>query len=343
VGMDRRAFIAAIGAVVVGGAGYELRRLTQDHSAPQGTVGSSSATSAPHELDAFITPNDSFYRIDTVLGSVPNISANDWSLKIHGMVDRTLVVTMADLAAMNQVEHVITLGCVSNPVGGDEIGTAQWGGVLLSDVLAHAGVKSGAEQLVTRSQDGWTCGTPVSAVMDGRPAMLVTHMNGEPLPAKHGFPVRMVVPGLFGYVSATKWIVDMELTTWDAFDAYWVSNGWAKQAPILTSSRIDSPRTGARLAAGQTVRIGGFAWAPRSGVAQVQVRVDGGSWNDAVIGEHDTGDAWAQWSWEWTPAGGAHVLEVRCIDAQGHAQEETVRPEVPSGATGLHSVRIKAV
>ena len=341
--MDRRAFIGALGAVALGGAGYELRRLTRGQSTSQGTIGAASATSVPDESEPFITPSDSFYRIDTVLGSVPHISAKDWSLKIHGMVDRSVVVTMADLAAMNQVEHVITLGCVSNPVGGNEIGTARWGGVLLSDVLARAGVKSEAEQLVTRSQDGWTCGTPVSAVMDGRPAMLATHMNGEPLPAKHGFPVRMVVPGLFGYVSATKWVVDMELTTWDAFDAYWVSNGWAQQAPMLASSRIDSPRTGARLAAGQKVRIGGFAWAPRSGVARVQVRVDGGAWNDAIIGEHDTGDAWAQWSWEWSPARGAHVLEVRCIDAQGQAQDETVRPEIPSGATGLHSVRVKVL
>jgi DMSO/TMAO reductase YedYZ molybdopterin-dependent catalytic subunit len=327
----------------VAGAGYELSRVLPGTS----TAVNSSLSTEPLVVDsllpAFITPTEEFYRIDTAFDLIPVIDPNKWALRIHGMVDKEITLTMADLAAMPQVENVITLGCVSNEVGGDLIGTAKWGGVLLADLLRMSGVHADAQQLVSRSQDGWTCGSPVNALMDGRPAMLVTSMNGAPLSAKHGFPVRMVVPGLFGYVSATKWLTEMELTTWDAFDAYWVQRGWAKQGPMLSSSRIDVPRSNSSIKNQVATRVGGFAWAPRSGVRTVQVRVDGGEWNDAKIGQHDTGDVWAEWSFDWIPTTGQHQLEVRCIDGDGVAQDEMIRPVEPSGATGLHSVSVQVV
>lgn len=341
--LSRRTFLSTAGALIVAGAGYELSRVLPGTS----TAVNSSLSTEPLVVDsllpAFITPTEEFYRIDTAFDLIPVIDPNNWALRIHGMVDKEITLSMADLAAMPQVENVITLGCVSNEVGGDLIGTAKWGGVLLADVLRMSGVHADAQQLVSRSQDGWTCGSPVNALMDGRPAMLVTSMNGAPLSAKHGFPVRMVVPGLFGYVSATKWLTEMELTTWDAFDAYWVQRGWAKQGPMLSSSRIDVPRSNSSIRNQVATRVGGFAWAPRSGVRTVQVRVDGGEWNDAKIGQHDTGDVWAEWSFDWIPTTGQHQLEVRCIDGDGVAQDEMIRPVEPSGATGLHSVSVQVV
>jgi len=231
---------------------------------------------------------------------------------------------------------------VSNEVGGDLIGTARWGGVYLADVLRSAGVADGAEQLVSRSADGWTCGTPVSAVLDGRPAMLATHMNGEVLNGEHGYPVRMIVPGLFGFVSATKWVTDIEVTTWDAFDPYWLQRGWAREAPMLASSRIDIPRNESRHEAG-TVVVGGFAWAPRAGVGAVEVRVDDGPWSKATILERDTGDAWVLWRGEVNVASGDHRLETRVVDRDGVAQVEDQWDVLPSGATGLHRVSITVV
>ena len=325
------------------GAGYELSRVLPGTSTAVNSSVSTEAVITDSPLSAFITPTEEFYRIDTAFDLIPVIDPNKWALRIHGMVDKEITLTMADLAALPQVENVITLGCVSNEVGGDLVGTAKWGGVLLADVLRLSGVHADAQQLVSRSQDGWTCGSPVNALMDGRPAMLVTSMNGAPLSAKHGFPVRMVVPGLFGYVSATKWLTEMELTTWDAFDAYWVERGWAKQGPMLSSSRIDVPRENSSIKNQVATRVGGFAWAPRSGVRTVQVRVDGGEWNDAKIGQHDTGDVWAEWSFDWIPTTGQHQLEVRCIDGDGVAQDEIIRPVEPSGATGLHSVSVQVV
>jgi len=343
VALSRRTFLSTAGALIVAGAGYELSRVLPGTSTAVNSNLSTEPLVVDSLLPAFITPTEEFYRIDTAFDLIPVIDPNKWALRIHGMVDKEITLTMADLAAMPQVEHVITLGCISNEVGGDLIGTAKWGGVLLADVLRMSGVHADAQQLVSRSQDGWTCGSPVNALMDGRPAMLVTSMNGAPLSAKHGFPVRMVVPGLFGYVSATKWLTEMELTTWDAFDAYWVERGWAKQGPMLSSSRIDVPRENSSIKNKVATRVGGFAWAPRSGVRAVQVRVDGGEWNDAVIGQHDTGDVWAEWSFDWIPTTGQHQLEVRCIDGDGVAQDEIIRPVEPSGATGLHSVSVQVV
>lgn len=333
---SRRGFITGAVVAVGGAALWSKDRF----------FGGGTATDAPAVLPVtenptpFITPVKDFFRIDTALGGPPQVDSATWTLQVKGMVDSPVTLTLTDLAKMPQVEHVITLGCVSNEVGDDLIGTARWSGVLLADVLRRAGVQPGAEQLVSTSADGWTCGTPVSAVMDGRPAMLVTHMNGAPLTIEHGFPVRMVVPGLFGYVSATKWLTTLELTTWDAFDAYWVQRGWAKEGPMIASSRIDYPRNGARVPAGRSV-IGGSAWAPRSGVRQVEVQVDDGPWASMNLVPGGTGDAWVQWKGEWSADPGVHTLRVRVTNNEGTLQDARVRPVEPSGATGLHSIRVE--
>ena len=293
------------------------------------------------QLAPYITPEESFFRIDTAIGAIPEIDANTWTLRIHGMVDKELTLSLADIAALPQVEHIITLGCVSNEVGGDLIGNASWGGVLLADILQHAGVNKSAEQLVSTSVDGWTCGTPVSAVLDGRPAMLVTSMNGKPLSPVHGYPVRMIVPGLFGYVSATKWISDIEITTWDAFDAYWVRRGWSAEGPMLSSSRIDLPRPDSVVATG-TVNVGGFAWAPRAGIQTVQLMVNDAAWVDCEVLAHDSGDTWAQWKYPLPVTPGDYSLTVRVIDKLGNEQTSEKRDVAPSGATGHHSISFSA-
>ena len=290
----------------------------------------------------FLTPADDFFLIDTVGKAYPRVDAAQWSLRIHGMVDREVTLTMNDLAKMPFVENVVTLGCVSNEVGGDLVGNAKWGGVLLADVLKMAGVSPAAEQLASTSADGWTCGTPVSAVLDGRPAMLATHMNGEPLTGEHGYPVRMIVPGLFGFVSATKWVTDIELTTWDAFTPFWLARGWARESPMLASSRIDVPRDLARVPVGPTI-FGGVAWAPRAGVGSVEVRIDGGEWSAAEIVESAGGDAWVIWRAEVRVEEGNHSVAVRVIDAAGVAQVEEVRDVLTAGATGLHEISVSGV
>lgn len=333
--LTRRAFLGGVVAATTGGIGaVVLSRLGQRDLATTASHG------GEESAQPFITPVKDFYRTDTILGDVPNVASETWRLRIHGMVDRELTLTYADVGAMQQVSRDITLGCISNPVGGDLIGTATWGGVLLADVLQTCGIDRRAEQLVSTSVDGWTCGTPVSAVMDGRDAMLATSMNGEPLTPVHGFPVRMVVPGLFGYVSATKWVTDIEATTWDAFDAYWVRNGWAKQGPFLSSSRIDVPRAGARVAHG-VVQVGGFAWAPHIGVKSVEVRVDDGPWTSMSIVDGHSKDTWCQWTGLIDLRRGEHTLTVRMTDLNGGTQTSDVRPPEPSGATGLHSIAVR--
>jgi DMSO/TMAO reductase YedYZ molybdopterin-dependent catalytic subunit len=291
-------------------------------------------------IQRFVVPNDEFYRIDTAL-VVPQVSAESWKLSIGGMVDRPLELTFDDLLARPQVERYITLSCVSNEVGGRLVGNALWQGVLLKDVLDEAGVEEGAEQIVSRSVDGWTCGTPTEVVMDGRDAMLAIAMNGEPLPARHGYPVRMVVPGLFGYVSATKWVTDIRLTRWEDFDAYWVPRGWAKRGPVKTMARIDTPRTG-RSAEG-VVPIGGVAWAVHRGVSAVQIRIDEGEWRDADLGGVPSADTWVQWVYRLDSSeltSGRHGVEVRAIDGDGVPQPEEPKPVAPDGAQGYHRITI---
>ena len=289
-------------------------------------------------LEPFLTPNDVFYRVDTAL-LVPSVSAQTWSLRIHGMVERELVIDYEQLLARPLIERDITLNCVSNRVGGPYIGNARWIGAPLRDLLQEVGVHPGANQIVTRSVDGFTVGTPTAVVVDGRDAMLAVAMNGEPLPLSHGFPVRMIVPGLYGYVSATKWIADLELTTFDAFDAYWVQRGWAQQAPVKISSRIDTPRAGSRLASG-TIPVAGVAWAQHVGIERVEVQLDGGSWADADLGAVDTVDTWCQWVYRWPATAGDHLLRVRATDDTGAVQTAAVAEPFPSGSTGLHTIEV---
>ncbi|HEX6131876.1 MAG TPA: molybdopterin-dependent oxidoreductase [Actinomycetota bacterium] len=289
-------------------------------------------------LGPFHTPNDVFYRIDTAL-LVPSLEADAWRLRVHGAVDRELVLTYADLLARPLIERDITLACVSNPVGGPYVGNARWIGAPLRDLLEEAGVRPGADQLVSRSSDGFTIGTPTAVVTDGRDAILAVAMNGEPLPVAHGFPVRMVVPGLYGYVSATKWVVDLELTTFDAYDAYWVRRGWAERAPVETMARIDTP-TG-DVTAG-VVPVAGVAWAQHRGIERVELRVDGGPWVEADLAPAGVVDAWRQWVVRWDADPGDHVLEARATDGTGAVQTEEPSPPFPDGATGYHRVTVRA-
>jgi DMSO/TMAO reductase YedYZ molybdopterin-dependent catalytic subunit len=289
-------------------------------------------------LDPFITPNDRFYRVDTAL-FVPSVSAEGWSLEVHGMVEEPLSLTYEQLTARPLIERDITLACVSNEVGGRYVGNARWVGVPLADLLSAARLLPRADQLVSRSADGWTAGTPTSVVMDGRDAMLAVAMNGEPLPLEHGFPVRMIVPGLYGYVSATKWLVDLELTTFDAFDPYWVERGWAEQAPIKTQSRIDTPSQADHLLPGE-LAIAGVAWAQHRGIEKVEVRIDDGPWLAAELGTADTEDTWRQWVLRWRAVTGSHMLTVRAIDGTGALQTEEVAPPFPDGATGYHTIEV---
>jgi DMSO/TMAO reductase YedYZ molybdopterin-dependent catalytic subunit len=287
------------------------------------------------------TTNDDFYRIDTAL-TVPTISPKDWSLRIHGQVEKELTISYDDLAGRQLTEDWITLCCVSNEVGGDLIGNAYWSGVPIRDLLAEAGVKDGADAVLQTSQDGWTCGTPLAALTDpNRDAMLALAMNGKPLPIEHGFPVRVVVPGLYGYVSATKWVVDLEVTSFDKFDAYWTRRGWSAKGPVKTQSRIDVPRDGDGTSVG-SVRIGGSAWAQHTGIATVEFQLDGGPWQTARLGTVPGNDTWVQWAGEVEVGKGEHHLAVRATDKSGYTQTAVRTDVVPDGATGWHTIQFHA-
>jgi DMSO/TMAO reductase YedYZ molybdopterin-dependent catalytic subunit len=286
------------------------------------------------------TPNQDFYLIHTAL-AVPSISPKDWSLRIHGLVDRELTFTYDDLVRHQLTEAWVTLCCVSNEVGGDLIGNAWWSGVLVRDLLARAGVQDGADAVLQTSHDGWTCGTPLAALTDDRNAMLALAMNGEPLPVDHGFPVRMVVPGLYGYVSATKWLVDLEVSRFDQIDAYWTQRGWSEEGPVKTQSRIDVPRDGSGVQAGM-VRVGGSAWAQHTGIERVEFQLDGGSWQEAALGVVPGVDTWVQWSGNLEVGPGRHTLVVRATDRSGYTQTSVRTDVVPDGATGWHEVSFRA-
>ncbi|MFH8463022.1 sulfite oxidase [Streptomyces sp. NPDC017991] len=294
------------------------------------------------DVSPFTTPNKDFYRVDTAL-VVPKVDATTWKLRIHGKgVTRPVTLTFDELLRRELIERDITLTCVSNEVGGPYVGNARWIGVRLADLLAECGVKppskgGRADQVVSRSVDGMTIGSPVEDVMDGRDALLAVGMNGEPLPFAHGFPVRMLVPGLFGYVSACKWIKDIELTSFDDYDAYWVKRDWARQAPVKTQSRIDTPKPFARPEAG-SVMVAGVAWAQHRGIDKVEVRVDDGPWQEARLAAEDSRDTWRQWSYDWRAAKGGHTLTVRATDRTGAVQTEKRTGTVPDGASGRHSV-----
>lgn len=286
------------------------------------------------------TANDDFYLIHTALAA-PSISPKDWRLRIHGMVDNELTLTYDDLVGRQLTEAWVTLCCVSNEVGGDLIGNAYWSGVLVRDLLYSAGVRSGADAVLQTSHDGWTCGTPLAALTDDRNAMLAVAMNGLPLPIDHGFPVRTVVPGLYGYVSATKWLVDLEVTRFDRFDAYWTDRGWSELGPVKTQSRIDVPRGGSEVVAGMT-RVGGSAWAQHTGIARVEFQLDGGAWQLADLGGVPDLDTWVQWTGLVDVPPGEHVLVVRATDRSGRTQTSVRTDVVPDGASGWHTVSFSA-
>ena len=288
-------------------------------------------------LDPLVTPNDDFYRIDTSL-SFPKVDPDSWRLNVTGMVDRPYEMTFDDLLGMQTVERYVTLSCVSNEVGGDLVGNAKWLGIPLRTILNRAGVQDGATQIVGRSVDDFTVGFPTEVAFDGRAALVAIGMNGEPLPFDHGFPARLVVPGLYGYVSATKWLSEIELTTLTAFDAYWIPRGWAKRAPVKTQSRIDIPRRQAKLDAGPQ-QAAGFAWAPTRGIDKVEVQIDGGLWSEARLGEALTTDSWRRWAYAFDATPGNHVISVRATDGDGQTQTSKVQQPRPDGATGYHSVR----
>jgi DMSO/TMAO reductase YedYZ molybdopterin-dependent catalytic subunit len=290
-------------------------------------------------LTPIVTPNPDFYRIDTAL-LTPRIDAATWRLTVTGMVDRSLTFTYDDLLALPLYEQYVTIACVSNEVGGRLVGNALWTGARVREVLDTAGVQPGATQVVGRSFDGWTAGFPTEWVMtDEREALIAVAMNGEALPAEHGFPARLIVPGLFGYVSATKWLTEIELTTWDAFDAYWVPLGWAKEGPILTQSRIDVPRPGSSVGAGQ-VAVAGVAWAPDRGVTRVEVQVDDGEWNPAELSVAISDATWVQWHYPWHANPGSHQIRVRATDGTRDVQESRVTEPTPDGARGYHTIQV---
>jgi DMSO/TMAO reductase YedYZ molybdopterin-dependent catalytic subunit len=287
----------------------------------------------------YVSSNDDFYRIDTALYP-PQVDPSAWQLRIHGMVRNPITITWEQLLQRPMIERYVTLACVSNEVGGDLIGNARWLGTPIKALLDEADPLPGADQVIQRSVDGWTCGTPTTVLRDGRDALLAVGMNGEPLPVDHGFPVRMVVPGLYGYVSACKWITEIELSRFADFDAYWVPRGWSQQAPIKTQSRIDTPRDGAKRTAG-TVVVAGVAWAQHRGISKVEVQVDGGPWAEATLAATVSSDTWRQWSYPWQATPGKHTLRVRATDRDGQTQTSTPAPPAPDGASGWHSVRVE--
>ena len=347
-GFDRRAFlrsavgvgaVAAIGGIVAqayGGlaaaasrAGITLPR----PSVPADPVPAGATLDVPG-ITPYLTSNNDFYRVDTAL-RIPDVPVEGWRLRIHGMVDKPLDLSFADLMRRRLVEKRITLTCVSNEVGGHYAGNASWLGVLLSDLLAEAGVQDGADALKSTSQDGWTAGTPLDALTDTeRPSMIAIGMNGEPLPLKHGFPARMVVPGLYGYVSATKWLVDLEVTRFADFKAYWSTRGYSVEAPIKTMSRLDVPRSFARFSAGK-VPIAGVAWSQDRGIAKVEVKIDDGPWQEARLAQEDNIDTWRQWVFEWDAPTGSHTITARATDKTGYTQTAVTTGVAPDGATGL--------
>jgi DMSO/TMAO reductase YedYZ molybdopterin-dependent catalytic subunit len=332
--------VASIAAGAVGRVLLDRQRVPATGGLPEPEVGGELPAGADLGLDGLtpiVVPIDDFYRIDTAL-LVPNVDRNTWRLRIHGLVEREVTLSYADLLELPIVEQFVTIACVSNRVGGDLIGNARWTGVRLRDVLDLAGVREDATQLVGRSVDGWTAGMPVSWIMDpDREPMIAVGMNGAPLPRQHGFPARLIVPGLYGYVSATKWLGDLELTTMEAFDGYWVPLGWAKEAPILTQSRIDRPRPGAGLPTGRYT-FAGMAWAMDRGISRVEVQVDDGDWREASLSTRISDTTWVQWQLDWEPGPGDHRVRVRATDGTGETQTETESRPDPDGARGWHSV-----
>ncbi|MCH9729616.1 MAG: molybdopterin-dependent oxidoreductase [Actinomycetia bacterium] len=350
----RRLSLVALGlfaaGVASGVAGVVISRLKssvagerQDFALPRVDVPAPPIPAAVQpkgvELPSFVTSNADFYRIDTAL-TVPQLSRDKWQLRIHGMVDREKTYSFEDLKRFEVVEDVVTLTCVSNPVGGELISNAAWIGYRVRDLLAEAGVQPDADMVLSMSTDGWTAGTPIEA-LTAEDALLAIGMNGEPLPVEHGYPARLVVPGLYGYVSATKWVVDLELTRFDRAKAYWTQRGWSAHGPIKTESRIDVPRAGQNVPVGP-VKFGGVAWAQGRGVRDVEVQIDGpsgqGEWQPAELGASYSDDTWRLWSFDWyAQEPGNHEITVRATDNTGYTQTSERAGVVPDGATGWPS------
>jgi DMSO/TMAO reductase YedYZ molybdopterin-dependent catalytic subunit len=353
---SRRSFLLGSAGVAIGAsalaAGGELLASTRSAAASRAAVGrlvpARSAPAIPADADfaklgtpTFLTPNPSFYRVDTAL-TVPQIRTQDWNLRLHGMVDRELRLGYGDLRDRPLVERTVTMTCVSNEVGGDYISTANFIGVDLADLLDEAGVHAGAEQLFATSVDGWTSGTPVSAAHDrSRGAMLAIGMNGEPLPLEHGFPARLVTPGLYGYVSATKWVTDIEITTWKARQAYWLKRGWSQEAPIKTESRIDTPKGFQTVPAG-ALRVAGIAWSQPNGIDRVELRLDDGPWRETILSREVNLNTWRMWWTQLPLSPGSHTIVCRATDRTGYTQTADRAGTVPDGATGLHTITFNA-
>ncbi|MBE7701754.1 molybdopterin-dependent oxidoreductase [Oerskovia sp. Sa1BUA8] len=358
--VDRRSFLVFAGlttatAIVVGGVSRVLsasaRAVTAARDAirlpaPTGpaVVVPAGADLAVPGITPYVTPNDDFYRIDTAL-RVPEVNPDDWRLRVVGLVEEEVELTFAELLALPLVEHATTLTCVSNEVGGNLVGNAVWLGYPLRDLLARARPHADADMVLSRSADGWTASTPLDVLTDpGRESLLAVGMNGEPLPLAHGFPVRMVVPGLYGYVSATKWVVELKVTRFADDVAYWSTRGWSERGPIKTSSRIDVPRAGATVSPGAAgdVVVAGVAWSQHTGVAGVEVRVDEGEWEQAELAATVSADTWRQWTWTWaSPAAGSHRLAVRATDTDGTVQTSTEAPPAPDGSSGWDAIEVR--
>jgi DMSO/TMAO reductase YedYZ molybdopterin-dependent catalytic subunit len=348
---SRRRFLKALGitagvALVSGVAGRLLTSRKAVTAARQAVVlptPRQTPPPLPPEVQApgatpYVSSNKDFYRIDTSLYP-PQVDPSTWQLRIHGMVRNPITITWAQLLQRPMIERYVTLTCVSNEVGGDLIGNALWLGTPIKELLDEADPLPDADQVVQRSVDGWTCGSPTATLRDGRDALLAVGMNGEALPVEHGFPVRMVVPGLYGYVSACKWITEIELSRFADFDAYWVPRGWSQLAPIKTESRIDTPRDGAQRAPGPIV-VAGVAWAQHRGISKVEVQIDHEPWAPAMLAATVSSDTWRQWSYPWQATAGNHTIRVRATDNTGQTQTSTPADPAPNGASGWHSVQV---
>ena len=343
------AFGVGLGSLVVGALGWNAGGHRRAVDEARKSLRLTGVTSPPvpagaevglSGVEAWQTPTSRFYRIDTSF-SPPAIAPEDWTLRIHGMVDHEITLTYADLLARRRSQMWMTLNCVSNTVGGNLISNAWWSGVRLQDLLAEAGVQSGADAVKQTSDDGWTCGTPLSALTDDRGAMLAIAMNGEPLPIEHGFPVRTLVPGLYGYVSACKWVRDLEVTTFDSFTAYWTDRGWSELGPVKLASRIDVPNDGEHVSAGQ-VRVGGSGWQQNTGIKAVEVQLDGGAWQQANLGRPSIKDSWVQWDATLDVTSGDHQLRVRAVNDDGEVQTAVRAEPAPNGASGWHTISFSA-
>ncbi len=354
IGTSRRRFFAAAGITAVaagiaatGGRllGVARNNIAQAREALRLPAPARAAAAVPAGVQSpvpgvtsWLTPNSEFYRIDTAL-SVPEINIDDWELRVHGMVEQEVTLTFQDLLDAELIESHVTLTCVSNPVSGKLVGNAKWLGLPIRDVLARAKPMEGADMVLSRSIDGFSASTPLEVLQDDRDAMLAIGMNDEPLPVEHGYPVRMVVPGLYGFVSATKWVVDLEVTRFADSKAYWTERGWSERGPIKTMARVDVPASFAKMPAGK-VAVGGTAWAQTRGITKVEVQIDDGDWVEATLSDEASVITWRQWSYEWDATPGIHYVKARATDGTGETQTDKRADPVPDGASGWPSVMV---